>query len=219
MALSKAYLLVPFALSTTAWMVIYFARKSNRDITAFAGPGYAMLGLFFAVGSMIIIGEIFPRYSIANFAAEASHMQQVGARIEGGSNYVIVEEPAAQLTIAQQLMNAPVAMVTALFRPFIFEARNPFSLLSALEATAAMLLLVMAFKRRGVAASWRRVLGSPSLAYCLIFVLLVSLGVGLTTTNMGTLSRYRIPMIPMYFVLVLMLLPRKPRRFVKAVRP
>jgi hypothetical protein len=201
---SKAFLLIPFTIGASAWLVIFLARKTNRDMVALAAPGYAILGLVLAIGGMIAIGEIFPRFSINNFASQVAHLQEVGARTQGGSNYAIVETEG-ELTVAQQIAYAPSALILSLFRPFIFEARNPFALLSALESSFALIMLFLAVRRRGFRGMWRQIVGSPTLLYCTIIVLLVSFGVGLTTTNFGTLSRYRIPMMPMYFVLVTML--------------
>jgi hypothetical protein len=39
--------------------------------------------------------------------------------------------------------------------------------------------------------------------FCTVFVLALALGTGLATTNMGTLSRYRAPMEPFFFILIM----------------
>ena len=206
MAMSKGFLLMPFAAGASLWMVIYFARRSGRNLSAFSNPAYAILGLILALLSVFVIGELFPRYSIANLAAEVAHLQEVGARTEGESNFAFIDAPD-EMTLMHQLVYAPMAIITALFRPFIFEAHNPFALMAALEVMAAMIFFGLAIYKQGFRKAWNRVLNSPTLIYCLAVVFILSFGVGLTTTNMGTLSRYRIPMMPMYLTLVLLLLP------------
>lgn len=217
MGLSKGYLLVPFAMGSISFFVIYYARSAEKDLRAFAGPGFAVAGLVVAIFAILAIGQIFPRYSITNLAAEAAHLQEVGARVEGGSNFALVDEPGEELSLGRQLLLTPIALITSLFRPFIFEVHNPFSLLSAIEAMAAMTLLLTGIYRRGLGEYWRRILFNPTLMYCLIIVILMGIGVGLTTTNMGSLSRYRIPMMPMYFTLLLLLWPSRKER--KVFRP
>jgi hypothetical protein len=46
--------------------------------------------------------------------------------------------------------------------------------------------------------------------FCATFTLALALGTGLATTNLGTLSRYRAPMMPFFFTLLLVL--RAPER-------
>jgi hypothetical protein len=43
-----------------------------------------------------------------------------------------------------------------------------------------------------------RLLKSPSLIFCLTFALIFAFAVGVSTFNFGTLSRYKIPLVPYY---------------------
>ncbi|HBQ11129.1 MAG TPA: hypothetical protein DEF51_08110 [Myxococcales bacterium] len=100
---------------------------------------------------------------------------------------------------------APLALATSLFRPLIFEVRNAPMLLNAVESTVLTYLFVATVLRRSWDAVWREVRSSPALMFSLTFVLVFGVAVGLASTNMGTLSRYRIPLVPLFgaFVLVL----------------
>ena len=44
-----------------------------------------------------------------------------------------------------------------------------------------------------------------ALTFCAVFVLTFAVAVGLSTLNLGTLSRYRIPMMPFFTVLLFVL--------------
>jgi hypothetical protein len=98
---------------------------------------------------------------------------------------------------------APLALGTALFRPFLFEARNAVQLVTALESTVLLVMVLQTIRRRRWSGLMQQVRTSPVLMFCLVFVLALALGTGLATTNMGTLSRYRAPMSPFYFILIL----------------
>jgi hypothetical protein len=50
----------------------------------------------------------------------------------------------------------------------------------------------------------------PFLVFCVVFVIAFGIAVGLTSTNLGTLSRYRSPLLPFFVVLLLVL--GKPHR-------
>jgi hypothetical protein len=215
-AISKAYVLLPFSVGAGAWYYWDRSLKSTGSVGLLNRPfqmiGAALLGL----GGMIALGQMFPEYSVDNFAEEASRLQQASAYNSGASNYQIADGQADSLTA--QLMFAPMAMIAALFRPFIFEAHNPLALINGLETFLATILVIMVLRARGLKESARLLVSSPILVFCLIFVILFGLGVGLTTTNLGTLSRYRIPMMPMYIGMLLMLLPLKQSALDKARR-
>jgi hypothetical protein len=46
---------------------------------------------------------------------------------------------------------------------------------------------------------------NPVLLFCAVFIVLFGVAVGLAAPNLGTLSRYRVPMMPMYGFLLLSL--------------
>ncbi len=94
------------------------------------------------------------------------------------------------------LSKAPAAIVAGLFRPFLWEARNPFVIISGLENLAILLLLVFIMIKVGILNFFRAIIKDPFLTYALVFALLFAFGVGLASTNFGALVRYRIPMMP-----------------------
>jgi len=76
-----------------------------------------------------------------------------------------------------------------------------------------MLIQILRTRRTG---SLRAILKSPFLVFCVAFVLPFSLAVGVAAPNLGSLSRYRIPMMPFYVCLLVSLMPwtrweRRPR--------
>ena len=104
-----------------------------------------------------------------------------------------------------ELLLAPFALLTALFRPLIFEARNAVQLASALEATVLLVLFLRSWRRTSLRQLAAYITASPTLLFCTVFTLALAVGTGLSTTNMGTLSRYRAPMMPFFFTLLLVL--------------
>jgi hypothetical protein len=119
----------------------------------------------------------------------------------------------------------PESVVFCLYRPFLWEGfRSPVILLASLENTVLLLLSLRALwhaliSPRVLAASMR----SSLFLCCLLFVLLFAFAVGLATPNFGTVSRYRIPVIP-FFIGVLAIFEahyqeRKAGRISAAVAP
>jgi hypothetical protein len=50
---------------------------------------------------------------------------------------------------------------------------------------------------------WRTLTSSSPLMFCAAFTLTLGVAVGLATTNLGTLSRYRMPLVPFFVAMVL----------------
>ena len=106
---------------------------------------------------------------------------------------------------------APKALVIGLFRPFMWEVRNPVMLLSALEILVITLLTLRIFIRTGLLATIREITSTPLVLFCVIFSLIFAIATATTSGNFGNLVRYRIPMWPFY-VTALFVLESSTRR-------
>jgi hypothetical protein len=208
-AMLKAYILVPFGLASGAWACMVALKKQQGPMV----KAVTMLGgAILAAGLIVGTGAVFPQYSVGMFADEAAHHQEVGARYSGAADYELDDEATGDIddpSAAQaQAQLAPLALATALFRPLIFEAANVQMFANTLETSAVLWLTILAAYRSGFRGVLRRLADTPFLVFCLIFVLGLGLGVGLATTNLGTLSRYRMPLMPFFAILLLELSAR-----------
>jgi hypothetical protein len=91
-----------------------------------------------------------------------------------------------------------VATVAGLFRPFIWEARNPVMVISALENLVLLLLSLYLIARSGPIVFGRGVVSEPLVLFSFLFSITFAFSVGLTTSNFGALVRYKIPSIPFF---------------------
>lgn len=92
--------------------------------------------------------------------------------------------------------------IATLFRPFIWEISSPIVLLSALEALVFILLTGYFIIKKGVVKYFRSAFGSPVLILCSSFAFVFAASVGSTATNFGSLSRYKIPCLPFYIIVI-----------------
>ncbi len=103
-------------------------------------------------------------------------------------------------SLASLLLNAPAALIAGLFRPFVWESFNLLSIIAGIENLILLVLFVMALP--GLA----RFRSSPhrlSLLAGLVYVILLTSFLALSTPNFGTLSRYKIGAIPVLVFLCL----------------
>lgn len=208
-AVIKPYVLMALSVAGS----VYYLAVRFRSRTVVLRPFALITAVGLAAGGITLGSRFFAKPETESAAASFAAQRQAGYGIEGGSNFTL-DGPEAQgldvsnRTLAQELFLTPIALGTALFRPFLFEARNAVQFANAVEATALLWLSIQVFRRRrwtGLLADLRN---SPVLAFCAAFALVLAIGTGLSTSNMGTLSRYRAPMMPFFFALLMVL--RKP---------
>lgn len=203
--LMKPYILFPLLLAAGSWY--YWARSLKRGRVR-VRPARLVIAGALGVGGIVLLGHYFPEYAPDTLGTRTYELQQIGRGMRGGSSYTLGGEMPA--TLAGQLAYAPVALLTALFRPVIFEARNSLMLANAVETTVLTLLLVRVLFTRKLGKVRRQIMDDPFLVFCAVFVVAFGIAVGLASTNLGTLSRYRSPILP-FFALMLFALQR-PRR-------
>ena len=203
----KPYLLVPLAIAAAAWVYFDGARPHEERRHRRLRLNVSLLALAMGIGCILLVGKAFPKLSPENVAVEAFRMQQLVEVTEGHSDYTI--GTPAEGSLRQQVAMMPLALATALFRPLPTEANNALLAASAVETLLTTLMLLWLVVSRNPLKTIARVIESPALVFLLVFSLGVGLGVGMGSTNLGTLSRYRMPFIPFYTAALLVLISRK----------
>lgn len=210
-ALIKAFILLTLAAGVAAW--IAWDRSVRRGRLTLQ-PHYLLLALVVGALGMFGVGEVFPQFSIERLGAEIATMQQHGGK--GGSGIHVGD--ASNTSLLGQLQYVPIALFIGLYRPGIWEAGNPQMLLNGMETLAFLVLTLRFAQRIGYQGMIDRLVRYPPLAFCIVFALTMAVGTGLTTFNLGSLSRYRMPLLP-FFVMFLVVMNQPLPRAAAAPRP
>ncbi len=210
--LVKPYILFVLALSCGVWFYWWRSLSVTGSIGVLKRPVYIVLAVLAVVGAVVGMGVLFPEYSINTLPEQIVQRQYNGSLVEGGSNYSFgtTSAPTEGASSGRLLLLAPLALLYSLFRPLPFEVSNAAVLLNVVEMLMIMALWVRLLTVRPWRQTLRMITMSPALMFCVSFVLIFGTIVGLSTTNVGTLSRYRVPMMPMYVLLLLILGQRLP---------
>jgi hypothetical protein len=195
----KVYILLAFVPPAALWV---FNENTERIQSAalrwVARPLFIIVGLAVATYAMSAVAAADARFNIDKIGAQskltADYLQGVSQR-ENGSGYNIGAQDG---TLTGMLKLAPKAIVVSLFRPFLWESRNPTMALSALEATYFIFLTLRIFYRVGLIKTLRAIASLPVLTLCFVFSLIFAISVGISSGNFGTLVRYKIPLMPFY---------------------
>jgi hypothetical protein len=167
-------------------------------------PVVIVLTIISGYYSVVIVGEDDRRYSLERIAITARvTAYDIGFQTgkDAGSGYSLGELDG---TLSGMVKLAPQAINVSLFRPYLWEVRNPLMLLSALESLALFLLTIYSFYQ--ARANLFKTLTDPTILFCLVFSLTFAFAVGVSTFNFGTLARYKIPLLPFYFLALILML-------------
>ncbi|MBX3260962.1 MAG: hypothetical protein KIS78_14705 [Labilithrix sp.] len=216
-ALVKPYTLFALTVAVGAWIGVdrLQARMGGSGAVRIR-PLYLVLAAALVYGGVIALGQLYPMYSMDNLGKDLARHQGLGVATGGGSYYTMGDEEA--MSFGKQLAFAPLAVATALFRPFPFEANNALAFGASLEALVLTIFVVQGLARSGLRGAVTTVMSTPVLFAAIVFSLTFGMGVGLATTNFGSLSRYRMPLIPFYATAVLVLSAPKIRAAVSSVK-
>lgn len=197
----KIYIMLCFLPAALVWVLTqYSQRLQNKWLRRFVTPVVLGVGIVIGAFAAVKLGESSPRYSIDKVfitAEETARWLTYMGNHDGGSVYSLGDFDYSPSGIAKK---AIPAMWVTLFRPYVFEAKNIVMLLSALESMVFLLITVYILLRHGVLSVVKIIMQQPFIAFCIIFSLMFSFAVGISTYNFGTLVRYKIPMMPFYMM-------------------
>jgi hypothetical protein len=107
-------------------------------------------------------------------------------------------------TIESLIWLAPAAINVTMFRPYLWEVKNPLMVIAAIESLFTLLFtLYVLFKVRQRIFKYVQ---TPEVVFGLIFSIAFAFGVGISTYNFGSLARYKIPFFPFYFSMLSIIL-------------
>ncbi|AMR27087.1 hypothetical protein A0257_08175 [Hymenobacter psoromatis] len=195
----KVYILLCFLPAALLWVFNENnARIKNATVRMLVKPIFFALGGVVAIYAATNLTKGDEKYDIDKIGERskitADYLYEVSQKQEG-SAYNLGKQDG---TLGGMAKLAPQAIATSLFRPFLWEAHNPVMLLSAIEATFFLVFTLRIFWRTGIGTTLSLIGQTPVLLMCFIFSLIFAASVGITSSNFGTLVRYKIPLIPFY---------------------
>ena len=209
----KSYIVMAFLPAILLWGVglLSYKIKDTRLILFVRYFLYAS-----AIGGIFVVGgkleaEMFGEYNIESVASKSFVTRDYLFRIsneQDGSGYTLGDfDP----TILGMLQQAPAGVNVTLFRPYLWEARKPIVMISALESLFFLIFTIVVVFRNNPIRVVQRVLSDETLQFCLIFTLVFAFAVGISTSNFGSLVRYKIPCLPFYtaFLIILYYPPKQ----------
>ena len=182
-------------------VVGYLFRKPRQDLRELAPVVKGLAMALVAVVALIFLvqaTEFLKGQGIDTDQGVTSALREVSYTTSSGESSFVPSE-------LESPFRAPIAVLTVLFRPFVFEAHNVQALAAALEGT--FLLAVSLFRFRWGLAAVRSMRRQPYVAFAAAYAGLFIIAFS-SFANFGLLARERVQLFPL-FVLLLSIPPKK----------
>ncbi len=200
------------ALALLVGIFCYLFIQSIQFLRQTRGSTFTLPILNFSLISILLVGFALFRGTINSVISgklrEIENMANYLFRIsadKGGSVYSI---GTVDYSFPKVLLAIPKSLNVTFFRPYLWEAKNIVSLITSVESLITLLLtIILLFYAR---FNFKLVFRDPLIALAIGFIMTLGTIIGISSGNFGTLVRYKLPLIPLYWVvLVLMVHFRK----------
>lgn len=205
----KIYIVISILPVILLWIShIFRNRVPSKMFRLMITPLFIIVGVAGAFLLLTKLTEGSERYSIdqlSNTVRITAYDIAYGTGKDAGSTYSLGELDGSFESV---LRLAPAGLNVALFRPYLWEVRNPLMLLSALESLFVLLFTIYVLFTVGPRGIMRA-LNNPIILSSLVFAIIFGIAVGVSTFNFGTLSRYKIPLFPFYLSALVLIIEEK----------
>lgn len=208
---TKPYLLLGLVPALSLWYFLH-VNKSIKDKSV----RYVSFGILLAIIGASVIALIqfmlnlefleLDKYKAENLAQYATASQE-GYNQAGGSVFNI---GTLDGTLGSLLGMFPKAVNATLFRPYLWEAKSPVMMISALESLIIFGLVLFSMVKLGVKKFFGTIFNTPPLLFMFVYSFFLAGLVAITTNNFGSLVRYKIPIMPFFLTMVVILVSQVP---------
>ena len=198
----KNYLASALFVSLILGYVINIIIKSKKNVVKLvAVAGIIILGAAITIASLSsTLNSIIEdsRNNIETFRGAYANPDVDDERSMAGFSTIDME-----INLPNIILRSPLAVFTTLYRPFLWESNKPIMFLSALESALILLATIFLLIKCRITRFFYYIFTDPYIFSCFIFSILLGVIIGFSTFNFGTLVRYRLPILPFYFFMLL----------------
>jgi hypothetical protein len=199
--ITKPYIIVAFGPALLFWVFLQYNHKINNAILRRFSMVFVLL--IALVGGSFALAKLTQSDETKRYATEAiiesitkTQKNMQNDKISG-SKFSLGEfdpSPAGLIKMVPSGINA------TLFRPYIWEVRNPIMMLSAFEGTFLLLItLILLYRFKfNVFKIFNIVISSPLVTFSLVFTFIFAGAIGVSVFNFGALVRYKVPCLPFF---------------------
>jgi hypothetical protein len=209
----KTYIVLSFLPTLIFWIFLRARSRINHPFFQLSlTPILVIFGFFFSFTILVYLNKYGNnRYAMNELLRTAKDTQNwlyYSSQMQGGSGYSLGNIEYTPMGLLKVL---PKAINVALFRPYLWEARKPILIPAALEGLISLFFTIRLLYKAGFVRFTKLIISNPEVQFCLVFSLIFAFCVGFTSYNFGALVRYKIPMMPFYYIALFILADKEKR--------
>ncbi len=140
--------------------------------------------------------------------SQIENFQKTYQSLQEENSKAAFEMDAFDPSAGNLFLRTPGVIFSCLFRPFLWESKKIIIVFSSLESTLLLLsTLFLLFKSKFV-GFFKIIFTNPYIFFCFVFSLILAAVIGFTTFNFGTMTRYKIILLPFYYFLLVIIYTR-----------
>jgi hypothetical protein len=179
------------------WAAVFFPITTSalivaKGVSRWPLPDQGALALYAILcgGLFFIPGLLHPNFSVGNFLPLVVDNNRAFSSLSAPENLIHYQQ--LMPTWSSMALNTPWAIVSGLFRPFIWEAGSLWKVVTSFENLAVFILTLSSlYHLRDFKKSTPLLLAST-----ILYVVILCTFLALSTPNLGTLSRYKVAFVP-----------------------
>lgn len=202
-SLVRGYVLYTLSASLILMTAIYYRNLlSSATVRFIALPVFVLGGLGGAYLFIQSIGSSASSYSLDSLqkTAEGFHSWHTTLGASGGSFYSLGND--VDYTPIGIIKKAPLALIITQFGPFIWQIRNPVMFISGMESLIFLFFFIKVFVNVRIYRAYDILFKDHIIMFCICFIAILGVAIGMTSFNYGALVRYRIPILPFFVALL-----------------
>ena len=203
----KIYILAGFAVPFILYLLILLAKKiSSRFLRRVVLPFLLLMIVALYINYAKEIDNSLGYYAVDKLFDNVKELSSSYLTSETADTESTFDLGTFEPSISGFIMKMPAGITASIFRPFIWESKKFIIIFSAMESMFLIWLTLYVMYKTGIRRFFSSIINYPFIFLCIGFALLFGALIGLSTFNWGTLTRYRIPLIPFYTMGLLLIL-------------
>ena len=196
----KSYIAIALMASMAFTYVIYVFQKSRKSLLKLV-----VLGFVFIASATIMVLSLSSTITsiIDNSKTNLESFEGAYQTLDEDENGSGFANSNNDISLSGIILRSPSAALTTIFRPFVWEVTKPIMAFSALESLLALMATLYILAKCRILNFFYYSFTDPYILFPLAFSFILALIIGLSTFNFGTLVRYRLPILPFYFFVLL----------------
>lgn len=215
LASTRAFVLISIFIPAVLYLIFHLNNQAGFVIKFLTRT----FGIVLCLTGIVLFSRfsnVFGEYSAENIVktAEVTYNDFQKNQSYTGKRYDL---GITEFTFGEMVKATPLAIITAIYRPFIWEAQGALMILNGLEGLLLLYFTLKLFRRRKNktpeeqrAPTKEEIQTDQVVFMAIIFCLIIGFFVGFTSALFGVLVRMKAPIIPFVLLIVFRKLTQKP---------